>query len=237
MKKKLALLVAPVVLLSASAAMAEYSWGLRPYVGADAELRHMDFQKGLGNNVIQHNYPQGNVYVGARLNEYLAVEAGYEATERKTRTSTVRPQDVLGGVTVSAANGTLQLNTTSQVKGLHANLLGFLPICDTYRLQLIGLVGFARLENKATLTFLSQNGAALTQDSTNITTFKARKSLLRLGAGLQHMIDCHWGVRAMLKWEASKKLKMASQNGTIGNTLSIRPKNSMIYSIGAFYMF
>lgn len=236
MKKKLALLAAPIVFLSTSAAMAEHPFGITPYVGFDAELRHMDFQKGFGDNVIQHNYPQGNIYVGARINEYVAVEAGYEATERKTRTSTVRERETLLGFTLGAIDP-ITLNATSQVKGLHANLLGFLPICDAYRLQLIGLVGFARLKAKVTTNLLVSGTTALDQDATTINNFRTKKSVLRLGAGLQHMINCNWGVRGMLKWEASKKLKMSASNIALATTFSIRPKNSVIYSIGAFYMF
>ncbi len=229
MKKTLALLAAPAVLLAASAVMAENHWGVTPYVGADAEWRHMNFQNGFGNNLFNHNYPQGNVYVGVQFNEYLAVEGGYEATERKTRTNTLRTGDLTAGVLIGP-DTTVQYNSTGQVKGLHANLVGLLPICDLYRLKLIGLVGFARLKGNFVRTATSLDGDAV-DSSVN---FKARKSVLRLGAGLQHMINCNWGVRAMVKWEESKKLKMIG----IENALtSIKAKNSFIYSVGAFYTF
>lgn len=230
MKKTLALLAAPAVLLAASAVMAENHWGVTPYVGADAEWRHMNFQKGFGNNLFNHDYPQGNVYVGVQFNEYLAVEGGYEATERKTRTNTLRTGDTTAGILIDTPNSTVQYNSTGQVKGLHANLIGLLPICESYRLKLIGLVGFARLKGNFVRTRTLVDGFSL-PDSVN---FKARKSVLRLGAGLQHMINCNWGVRGMVKWEESKKLKMIG----IENALtSIKPKNSFIYSIGAFYTF
>lgn len=230
MKKTLALLAAPAVLLAASAVMAENHWGVTPYVGADAEWRHMNFQKGFGNNLFNHDYPQGNVYVGVQFNEYLAVEGGYEATERKTRTSNFRTGDTIAGLLLDEPNTTFQYNSTAQIKGLHANLIGSLTICELYRLKLIGLVGFARL--KANLTRARTLTDGLSDPA--FLNFKARKSVLRLGAGLQHMINCNWGVRAMVKWEESKKLKMIG----IENALtSIKPKNSFIYSIGAFYTF
>lgn len=235
MKKTLALLAAPAVLLAASAVMAENHWGVTPYVGADAEWRHMNFQKDFGQNLFKHDYPQGNVYVGVQFNEYLAVEGGYEATERKTRTAANVGSTVLTGIRLAAGNS-IQSNSTGQVKGLHANILGFLPICEAYRLKLIGLVGFARLKGNFARTDVTINGVATLPDEmpafTN--TFKKRKSVLRLGAGLQHMINCNWGVRAMVKWENSKKLTITSVEDT---DFILKAKNSFIYSIGAFYTF
>lgn len=250
MKKKLALVVAPIVLLAASAATAENRFGLTPYVGADAEFRHMDYHKAFGGNVINHNSPQGNVYAGVRLSEYLGVEAGYEATKRKTRRSTLKNGDILTGFTLdnpaAPAPDVYGFNTTTQTKGLHANFVGFLPICDLYRLQLIGMVGLARLKTKTTLTWETLNDNSIgpaVPTGQDINIFRAKKTVLRLGAGLQHMINCNWGVRGMVKWEASKKLKMSSTTNpaiTFGNplaTLSIKPKNSVIYSLGVFYTF
>lgn len=248
MKKRLALVAAPIVLLAASAATAQNRLGLTPYVGADAEFRHMDYHKNFGGNIINHNAPQANVYAGIRLGEYLAVEAGYEATKRKTRRSTLKNGDTLGGFILPLLNppgpDLYGFNTTTQTKGLHANLVGFLPVSDCYRLQLIGMLGLTRLKTKTTLTFVTINDALvapLAGAGEDVTIFKARKNVLRLGAGLQHMIDCNWGVRGMVKWEASKKLKMNSTSPILNNgapaALSIRPKNSVIYSLGVFYTF
>ncbi len=247
-KKKLALVAAPIVLLAASASAAENRWGIKPYVGADAEFRHMDYHKAFGGNIINHDAPQGNVYGGIRLGEYFAVEAGYEATKRKTRASSLKTGDTLAGFILPLFVGAPRCNltrwsTTSQTKGLHANILGFFPICELYRLKLIGMVGFARLKAKSTLHFLAnEDGDVLDQiQGETINIFRTKKTVLRLGAGLQHMIDCNWGIRGMVKWEASKKLKMNSTNRILNGggpvTFSIRPKNSVIYSIGAFYTF
>lgn len=233
MKNKLVLLAAPIAMLAASTAMAANFGGLTPYVGADAELRHMNFARDFGRELFSHNYPQANLYAGVLINEYLAVEAGYEATERRTRTSTTNDGNLLAGVRI---NTNIQANSTAQVKGLHANLVGFLPICEVYRLKLIGMVGFARLKANFVTTFTATAGNGILVDEIpGVTqTFTERKSVLRLGAGLQHMINCNWGVRAMVKWEQSNKLKMAAIEDSDFN---LRANNSLIYSIGAFYTF
>jgi opacity protein-like surface antigen len=232
-KKKLALLAAPIAMLAASTTTAaNLLWDIKPYVGADAEWRHMNFQKGFGNNLFTHNYPQGNFYLGAQFNKYLAVEAGYEKTEGKTRTSILQTGDIQAGVLIDDPDTTLRENSTGQIKGLHVNVIGLLPLCEAYRLQLIGMVGVTRLKSKLIKTITHIDNVVILDDLS--THFKAKKSIFRLGAGLQHMINCNWGVRAMVKWEASKKLKMI---GIENPELSIRPKNSFIYSIGAFYRF
>lgn len=238
MKKKLALLAAPIAMLAASTAMAANFCGVTPYVGADAELRHMNFQRDFGRNLFTHNYPQGNLYAGVQINEYLAVEGGYETTEIKHRTNTLRTGDTVTGILIDEPDTSLVINSTGQVKGLHANLIGLLPICDLYRLKLIGMVGYARLQANFVRTSISltdPTGTFLLNASEQTRTYKARKSILRLGAGLQHMINCNWGVRAMLKWEDTKRFKIAGEGGDVPS--SIRARNSFIYSIGTFYTF
>lgn len=232
MKKKLALLAAPIVLLAASAATAD--WGFTPYVGADAEFRHMELHKDFGGNMFTHNYPQGNLYVGAQLNEYFGIEAGYEATKRKARATTLKNGDTVAGLRLQTTK-TLQFNAVSQIKALHANLVGFLPICEQYRLKLIGSLGLARLKMKFTELDVAIDGDAVVAGNDDTVTFRKRKNVLRLGLGLQHMINCDWGVRGMLKWEQTNKLRQVFAKEDL--RFSIKPKNSVIYSIGAFYTF
>lgn len=231
MKKKLALIALPIALLAASTTMAENLCGVTPYVGADAEFRYMSFHKGFGKNIFAHNYPQANLYIGLRFNDYFAVEAGYEATARKTRTSTLHAGDVSLGAIVPAPD-TPQFNSTSQIKALHANLVGTFPICERYRLQFIGMAGIARLKANIVRTFVTLDGFAIDPPITS--TFIKRKSVLILGAGVQHMINCNWGVRAMLKWENSNRLKLIDKETA---DLFVKAKNSVIYSLGAFYNF
>jgi len=227
--KKLALLATPALILAASAATANHGWGVMPYVGADAEWRHMNFQNGFGDNLFRHDYPQGNLYAGLKFNDYVAVEAGYEATARKTRAVTLGAGSLSGGAVLPL---NVQFHSTGQIKGPHANLVGFLPLCDQYRLELIGMVGVARLKANFVRTAVASNGTAI---SPSYTTFIKRKSVLRLGGGIQQMITECWGIRAMLKWENTKKL---DRMGAIENSLaSLRPKNSFIYSLGTFLTF
>lgn len=231
MNTKLALVATPMFILAASAATADIQWGVTPYVGADAEWRHLDFKSGFGDNTFRHDYPQGNLYAGLKFNCYFGIEAGYEATERKTRTTTFFPGTVVNGVLLSGPSSSFQFASTGQIKGYHASLLGFYPLCNVYRLSLLGSVGFARLQAR-----LISSRIALSGVPTNVASdFIQRKDVLRLGAGLQQMISEDWGVRAMLKWENTNKFKnIAPQQG--GASI-LKLRDSFIYSFGAFFTF
>lgn len=234
MNTKLALLATPMLILAASVATAENRWdGITPYAGADAEWRHLDFKRGFGDNTFRHDYPQGNLYVGLKLNCYFGVEAGYEATERKTRTTTFFPGTVVNGLPIGAPTISQQIASTGQITGHHASLLGFYPLCDAYKLTLLGSVGFARLQGKFLSATISRNGVPVMEFS----NFIQRKGVLRVGGGLQHMIATDWGVRAMLKWENTNRFKNIGAEAIAAGVPRLKLKNSLIYSLGVFYKF
>jgi len=224
-KKKLAFLAAPVIMLAASS-NAQAHWGMTPYVGADVQYRSMDFQSGFGDNLFSHHEPQGNVYVGAKLHEYFGVEAGFESTTRQNKTSTLRIGGSNLGVPVTAAIS--RYNVTSRIRGSHLSLVGFLPICDQNRLKLIGLAGAAALKASFKVVNFYSTGVL-----TPMQEFDKRKIVLRLGAGLEHMFACHWGLRGTVIWENTRKISAP----TVSSAALVKPKDSLIYSLGVFASF
>lgn len=227
--KKLTILAAPVIALTVSTATANDWWHVRPYVGADVEWRHMGLPNDLGGNLFKHDYPQGNIYAGVQLNEYIGVEVGFEATERKTRVANIPANTIFNNTTEDLYN--LDFNSTASIKGPHANLVGFLPLHQTIELELIGMVGIANLKGNFTRTFVKEDGLVTLP---LLDKFTKRKNVLTLGAGLQHMFLENWGVRGMIKWENTNRFKIALEEDTKQIT---KLKNSIIYSIGAFFKF
>jgi hypothetical protein len=231
-KKKLSLLATPVILAAmATPAIAGWDFDLHPYIGADAQLRHMEFKKNYGSNLFKQNYAQGNVYAGLKFNSYLAVELGFESTVKKHATRTLGPTDLFLG-TISDA--TVITNTNFQLYGPHADLVGFIPFCQEYDLAAILSVGAARLRASATSTVTTFEGfpVELFEDK-----FRRTKYVLRLGAGLQQMLcDC-LGVRAMVNWENTNKMSLAGTLPRISTTTQVKLKNSFIYSLGVFATF
>jgi hypothetical protein len=47
------------------------------YIGADAQVRNMRFEPNYGGNIYKREYPQSNVYIGVKGNEYIGIEAGF----------------------------------------------------------------------------------------------------------------------------------------------------------------
>lgn len=248
MNKRLAILAAPLMMLAASAVTAENQWGFTPYVGADAQWRHMNFNGGLGDNLFRHEYPQGNLFAGIKLNDYLGIEVGYESTAKKNRTVYLNGGDVTAGTIVNANTG-VQYTTTAQIKGPHANLVGSFPISEEYRLKIFGMVGVAHL--KANLKRTATTVVATLPPPFGVTifppslafpngvtsTFNKRKSVLRLAGGLEHMFCNNWGVRATVTWENTHKLNTLGNIQPASGVSQIKENNSIAYGLGVFVTF
>lgn len=229
MKKKLALLAAPAMMLAATTAIAN-EWCVAPYAGIDAQYRYMDAQRNFGGNLFRNNFPQGNVYVGLKFNEFFGAEVGYEATTRKNRTVTLGPGASANGPVLDSTT-TVTYNTTAKIQGPHADLVGFYPICPEYCLELIGSVGVASLTAKYQRTAVILDGTPI---NPVLRTFSNRRAILRASAGLQHMLCDNVGVRGTIGWENTKKFTISSKEVA---GLSTNLKNSWIGSLGLFATF
>lgn len=211
---------------------------LVPYVGADAQWRHMEFKKGFGKDQTKSNYPQGNIYLGLKLNQYLGLEAGYERAKTLKRDTSALGSDVnFGAVFVPGApNQLLQINTKTKLRAFHANVVGFLPICEEYRLQLIGSLGIARVNINTSRNVISVDNIALTDtEAASVQqVFSKKKWVPRIGIGLQHMLTCQLGVRAMANWEGTSMTLKTLDSLPV---FSARTKNSLNLGLGLFYNF
>lgn len=247
MNKKLALLAAPVIMLAASATTAETIWGVTPVFGVDAQLRHMDFKGGLGENIFKHNSPQANAYVGLNFNDYFGIQAGYEVSSRRAKTVTLIPPFVSAGVNVTPGVNpftgrplvsSVEYTSISRIKGPHVDLVGYLPLsfCNPCRIALTGSVGLAHLRVAARRQVTAVNGGAPI-GTNNPSFFRGHKTVLRLMGGIQHYICDTVGVRATVTWENTSRfrnLKFTSLNGV---SQIIKPKNSINYGLGLFVTF
>ena len=257
MKKRLGLLASPLIMLSvAGTAMADMDLCLTPYVGVDAQIRHMPFQKNFGGNVLKKNYPQGNFFAGLKFNQYVGVEFGYEASKKKSRKVTHDNSDIVFGEPLEQVDPPFLLgidhasHSSSKINGWNANLVGFFPIlCEDNSLQLIGSIGVAQLKLKAKNTLSVTEVTSIdvagiipgteTEIHPFNTHFTKKKAVLRLSGGIQNMITDCIGIRALVTWENTAKLKGKGKRIEIGEaTFSVvKPKNSFNYSLGIFTSF
>lgn len=242
-KKQLALLTAPVILLAAAGtAVADMDFGcLTPYVGVDAQMRHMGYQKQFGGNSLKKNYPQGNFFAGLKFNDCVGVELGYEISTKKSHSRTLPNTDVVFGRTINFAppfTFTSTSTASSKIHGWNLNLVGYLPVlCEDNSLSLIGSVGVAQLKVRAHTkirTTVFEPGETPVFTDANL-HFHKSKAVLRLAGGAQYMMTECIGVRGLVTWENTSKFKMHRLRETA--RFVAKPKNTFIYGLGVFTQF
>jgi hypothetical protein len=218
------------------------------YVGIDAQIRHMDFEKNFGGNILQHRYPQANIFAGVKFNDYFGIEGGYTFSKKQHSTRLHQPTDLVFGEVLPAINPSLisqvnQSRASSKISGWNANLMGYLPIfCKEDNTQLIGSIGFASLKSRVHQLRITRNVfpepfAPLSNTFTDTTYLKKHKAVLRLGAGMQHMVCDNVGLRFLAAWENTSKLKAYGQNPARVSVAISKPQNSFHYGLGAFGTF
>jgi hypothetical protein len=226
-----------------SAAMPE----IHPYAGLDAQWRRMAFKTGFGDGLFRKNVPQGNAYVGVQLNEYLGLEAGYERTFAKANTVVIGPggQEVGFLLPVIDPDTGLLSQTEGHVneeklRGWHIDLIGFTP-CLQFdpSVRFFGGIGIAQKKVRLVDTLYTIDGGLLPEDEiiANRRTFKSRKTMLRLSAGVQKMLTKCVGIRAIMNWENTGRFgylrSIERPNGiTIANL-----RNTVSVGLGAFVKF
>lgn len=244
MKKELTLLSTPLIMLAAAgSANAGMSFCLTPYAGVDAQVRHMSFQKKFGGNVLKKNYPEGNFFAGLKFNDYIGIEAGYEVSKKKSRANPLNNTDiVLGAGLINDPLVTYKNSASTKIHGWNLNLSGYLPIfCEDNSLNLIGSVGLAqlklRIRERLTLT-IQEPGETPVSFERNVHLLKhnKHKAVLRLAGGAQYMITDCVGVRGLVTFENTSKLKTPGISST-HSALIAKPKNTFIYGLGIFTSF
>ena len=235
MKMKLAATVFASVASIAASSVGASVWNgdcdLVPYVGIDAQWRHMSFKKDFGKDQTAENYPQGNAYVGLKVTPFFGVELGYESTTNKNKNSTVLGRDRTFGFIFlpdeHERNQSFNFKTKTKIHGPHLDFVGFLPISDEYCLDLVGSLGVAYLKSKATFTLQDPLAPSLSLTSKS-------KWVARVGLGVQQMITDQFGVRAMATWENTSQLKLKVKGK---NEPSGRTEDSFILGLGLFFNF
>jgi len=238
-KSGLAISVGIIALLTNSVVIATGNgwWeGYRPYIGLDAQMRRMDFKGGFGDNLLRHNAPQGNLYAGIKLNDCVGVEAGYEATETRSREATLTTGEVAAGMPVASAFSPIDFKSKVKVQGPHLDLVGFYSFGENVPVQLLGSVGvsfFKGTVERRTVQFSNPPIA-----STMNRTLSEHKAVLRLMGGLQYLWGCNLGARATIGLVKTSKLVIFSNDGLPGIFVpEIKPKDSTVYGLGVFWIF
>jgi hypothetical protein len=208
----------------------DLEWQLRPYAGVDAGWRYMHYTTGYGDNLFKKDYPEGNLYLGFRFLDYLGIEAGYETTPTRTRTTRINGNELSLGVPALSPSE-LHL-TKNRLKGWHTGIIGYLPVCALFSnpIELLGYVGQVRLK-----TFhediIAMKGNLPQNVLMSARTFVKRKSVLKLGIGAQYTFQTS-GIRFMAGYENTKQFTGLSSQAAAQKRLSL--KNGLLCSAGVF---
>lgn len=210
----------------------DYAWWEKPYVGADAQIRRMDFKGGYGDNLLQHISWQGNVYIGLKFNNSVGLEAGYESTVTRTRSATLRTGDIAAGTPIMTSCSPAVFRSKAKIKGPHVELVGFYSPNEQYPLQFLGTVGASFIKG----TFERQTLELSNEYQCMVRTLSAHKVVLRLSGGLKYMFNEHFGARATIGWINTGKMVIFADD-TIMPSPEMKPKNSTVYGLGVLWAF
>lgn len=205
---------------------------LHPFVGIDAQGRHMGFQEAFGGNVFKENLPQYNVYVGARFLRYFGVAIGYEETKTKSRLADLLEGDTILGILIQPGDGTQVHYSETQVRGKYFDLLGFWPICPRYCVELFGSIGIVRntLSLQDSLTVFNN----VIEEDPLIRSFSAKKTNARASIGIQKLFCQHLGIRALVAWEDTSRFNNLSSLENPTGLSRVDARSSINYGLGIF---
>lgn len=187
---------------------------VKPYIGLDYYQAWMRGTTASGTaDILPRSYPGATVYVGARFMEYWGIEVGADWSARKKKTVS------FGNTPFGAAN----LITRVRRQGVHADIVGFLPVNECF--DLLGFIGFGWVKPKGN-EIITVGGTTLDDESIGI---KGR-GVARLGVGASWMVTEMVGLRAKLGWENTRQLRFDGANST-----AQRPfRDTVAMSLGAF---
>lgn len=209
-----------------------------PYVGADAGLRLLKYERGFGDNLFKKRLPQGTLFGGFKFHEYFGLEGGYKATTTKSKFATINANDfALGNPITFPPNVYL---AKSQFKGWYGSLMWYLPIYQ-YPFDIIGSIGFSKLQsfNYNTLLLNSFSGpiANPTNFLINANTFRAKRTVPTLGIGAQYLHCGVFGLRVKMDWEDTSKFKHLKPVQNPNSALDLVLRQSLNYNVGIFVPF
>jgi hypothetical protein len=233
-----------------------------PYIGMDAQVRHIKFKHNFGQNILKYRYPQGNFFGGFMLNSHLGIEGGYQFSKKQYTSRIDKPNDIILGFPLTDfayspyRTDDNRSNAYSKINGWNLNLIGTLPIPHTEsNFQLIGSIGASHLQLKAKNTLTHTRtivfpmlDAPIVDTYVHPVHFKKRKTVLRLSGGFQYKTTDSIGFRVLLGWENTAKLEAKAQTRSVAKytvysarrlrALSrAKPKNSIHYGVGIFFVF
>jgi hypothetical protein len=183
LKSTICLSMLAFLAMPAQAAETPADFFFKPYVGADYQYTGVNYEEDIagtginGDDIANDSLHGVNLHVGARVHKHLGFEAGYLWSDEADK------NNVLG----------TGINTKTSVKGFTFDALGYLPVDDAGRLELIGTVGISHLKGE-----VEASAPGLATGSVDDTETKPR-----FGGGAQYWLTDHLNVRGLVRYQSA----------------------------------
>lgn len=158
------LLAASLMLIAYQANAADTGFFFKPTIGADYQYTNVDYTT-AADAVLNDSLHGANIHVGARVHRNLGFEAGYSWT--------------------ADADRTVGIKRSVNVQGFNFDALGYLPVDDGGKFELIATAGVTNLKGKVT-------GTTSTSDT---------ETKFRAGGGAQFWIMPNLNVRGLVRYQ------------------------------------
>lgn len=233
----------------------EGSYNIDAYAGAETSIRKMRFKNNFGNNIFQDPlYTELNFFVGYKINKYFGMEVGYSLSETKINSKNAKNGLFLFGNPLIYSNSELDkitnlIHSRSKIEGSNINLMGFFPIASEKNINLIGSVGMGYLKSNTmcNITEIGEKNIVLDDGLTvpvqktafTESIYKNSVITIRASTGIQYITKHNFGIRALVGWENTHKVKIQGKDRITGNKVSehAKFKDSITYRIGFFVPF
>ncbi|MBI1275891.1 outer membrane beta-barrel protein [bacterium] len=163
-------------------------YGMRPYIGAEYQYSTTDVDPFYGTELFDDSYNGGAAFLGLR-DKYFGLELGYMQTGEGGKN--IAGSGAFAGDTFS---------TKSELSGITLDLMGYMPVDNDGKFEIIGSVGGGyymadvdtTLSGPATTAFY---GASPVTSSTDDNQWGGR-----VGIGAQYFIMPNLSLRAMARY-------------------------------------
>lgn len=191
----LAATLATLPLLSPSARAEETTASLKPYVGFDLLRSVYDYgEEDLGGGVVldggallDDTLDGLNIHAGIRPHRNFGVELGYFRTRKADK-------DISAGSTIGPGLvAATDFSTDTRVQGVTLDALGYLPLGEAGRFELIGTAGLSWSKADASLT-IPGIGSESVDDS---------EIGFRAGAGAQANLTDRINIRGLARYQTA----------------------------------
>lgn len=211
---------------------------LRPmyYMGTEFHGRHMNYNRGFGDNLMRHDFHQKNLVFGVRLTDHVGIEAGHEFSRIPDNTVDLITGDRCAGAYIPEIMSPATFRSKAKIKSFYIGAIGHFPIFIDENFEFI--ISHSISLNKMTFTRQTIKLSDMPIFLKMSREFKVKKWTSRLMMGLQYNFFDSTSIRATVGWMNSGRFVVPLNDGmpNLSNS-SIKTNDSFFYGVGYLWSF